>query len=194
MLTQTGLLFVIIWWITTAVHAQPQAHPRLTIQRQRVVQSCGAMLDAAHPPGSYLMSSIIGLTSIGTVQSASRSEALLGFWVPIPIILSADRESGDVTAGERTWTWPNPFRDNVQIEIQLSGSSAVEADIYDNIGQHVTTVPVSSLRDDFAVFSWNGASSLGHPCASGTYTVRIHVIEPLRQRRIMYSTTITRIR
>lgn len=177
-----------------AVTMIAQTHPRLTIQRQRVVQSCGAILDASHQPGSYLMSGIVGLTSIGNVRSALRSEALLGFWVPIPIILSADRESGDVVAGERTWTWPNPFRDNVQIEVQLSGSTAAEADIFDNLGQHVASLALSSLRDDVAAFSWNGASSLGSPCSSGTYTVRIHVTEPIRQRRIMYSTTITRIR
>lgn len=174
------------------MHGQP--HPRLTIQRQRVVQSCGAVLDAADAGGSFLLSGIVGLTAIGATRSPIQSQALLGFWVPIPIILSTPNDFTPVVAGDRTWTWPNPFRENVHIEVQLLGSTTAEADIFDNIGQHVASVPMEALHDDVATFTWNGLIKSGSPSATGTYTVRINVTEPLRQRRLMYSTTITRIR
>lgn len=174
------------------MHAQP--HPRLTIQRQRVVQSCGAVLDAAEAGGSFLLSGIVGLTAIGASRSPMQSQALFGFWVPIPIILGTPDEFTPVLAGQRTWTWPNPFRENVHIEVQLSGSTIAEADIFDNIGQHVANVPLEALHDDVATFTWNGLMNNGSPSATGSYTVRINVTEPLRQRRLMYSTTITRIR
>ncbi len=192
MIPTITILLLILCWVTPSAHAQP--HPRLTIQRQRVVQSCGAVLDATQSPGSYLMSATAGLTSIGITQSDSRSRAYFGFWVQRPIILSIDTEPGTVIAGERTWSWPNPFRDNVQIEVQLSGATASGADVFDNIGQFVASLPVSSLRDDAAVFVWNGICEGGLPCSSGTYTVRINVTEPIHQRRIVYSTTISRVR
>jgi len=141
-----------------------------------------------------MMSTIVGLTTIGTVSSANRSQGLFGFWIPKPIILGADEGTEGVTAGSRTWSWPNPFRENVSIEVQLSGSTVADADVFNSVGEHVATLPVAMLRDDAATFTWDGLTSLGTPIASGSYTVRISVTEPLRQRRIMYSTTITRIR
>lgn len=174
------------------MHAQP--HARLTIQRQRVVQSCGAVLDAADATGPYVLSGIVGLTAIGATRAPMQSQALLGFWVPMPIILSTPDDFTPVLAGDRTWTWPNPFRENVHIEVQLSGSTRAEADIFDNIGQHVASIPLEALHDDRATFTWNGLMNDGSPSATGSYAVRINVTEPLRQRRLMYSTTITRIR
>lgn len=174
------------------LHAQP--HPRITIQRQRVVQSCGAVIESTQGPGSFTMSGIVGLTTIGTTWAALRSQALFGFFVPMPIILSADRNTGDVATGHRTWAWPNPFRENVQILVQLSGAKATNADVYDNIGQLVATIPIASLHDDAATFMWDGKSTDGSQSATGSYTVRVNVTEPYAQRRIMYSTTITRIR
>lgn len=174
------------------LHGQP--HPRVTIQRQRVVQSCGAVFDASQAPGTFTMSGIVGLTTIGTTRTTLQSQALFGFFVPIPIILSADRNTEDVVTGHRTWAWPNPFRENVHILVQLTGARATDADVYDNIGQLVTTIPIVSLHDDAATFMWDGKNAGGSQSASGSYTVRINVNEPFGQRRIMYSTTITRIR
>ena len=192
MYRKQGLMLGLLCLFSTAGLAQ--TNPRLTIKRQRVVQSCGAVLDAEHLPGAYQLSSIVGLSTLGTVRASLQSKMLFGFWVPLPVILSSERKPPDVVAGDRIWTWPNPFREDVQIEVQLLGSKAVEADIFDIVGQHIVTLPVLSLRDDVAAFRWNGASSSGALCASGVYTIRIHLTEPVRQRKILCTSTITRNR
>lgn len=163
------------------------------MQRQRVIQSSGAVLDAASS-GPYMLNSVAGLTVIGNTWSASTSEFLFGFFVPIPVIIKSEDTTSDVVAGSRIWTWPNPFRENVTIEVQLGNSPTAEAEIFSSIGQHVATAELTSLRTGVATFTWSGMRADGTLCTAGTYTLRILMVEPIRQRRLMYSSTITRIR
>lgn len=174
--------------------AQPSKYPMLTIHRQRIVQSCGAVLDTTSSSEGFLLSSIVGLTSIGTTTSAVRVKTYLGFWVPIPVILSADDSATNVVAGARIWSWPNPFRDQVSIDVQVPDRSVVEANIYTSIGKHVATLAVASRRSDGVTFTWDGTASDPTTGASGTYLVRVFVQEPLLQRRIVYSSSLTRVR
>ncbi|MEY3387077.1 MAG: hypothetical protein RIR53_1888 [Bacteroidota bacterium] len=174
--------------------AQTEKHPMLTVHRQRVVQSCGAALDANSANDDFLMSGIVGLTSIGTISSPPKARAYLGFWVPIPVILNADETPIEVVAGARIWSWPNPFREYITIDVRTPAGTAAEASIYNGVGKHVSALEVSSRHADGVTFTWDGSTDEGFTSASGTYVVRVFVREPLHQRRIAYSSTITRVR
>ncbi|HBB26205.1 MAG TPA: hypothetical protein DCZ59_08065 [Bacteroidetes bacterium] len=176
------------------LRAQPAKHPVLTVQRQRIVQSCGAIIDTTSSADGFLLSSVVGLTSIGTLTSVTRGKAYLGFWVPIPVILSADDQATDIVAGARIWSWPNPFRDHVSIDVQVPERSLVEANIYSSIGKHVAALTVASRRSDGVTFTWDGTTDDALEGASGIYLVRVFVQEPLHQRRIVYSSSLTRVR
>lgn len=174
--------------------AQPAKHPMLTIHRQRVVQSCGAVLDAITTSDVFFMSSMVGLTAIGNVSSAEKGKAYLGFWVPIPVILSAEEPTPDVVAGARIWSWPNPFRDHVSIDVQLPDRAMAEASVFSSIGKHVATLELTARHRDGVTFTWDGVCDDGASGATGTYLVRVFVQEPLRERRLVYTSSITRMR
>lgn len=178
----------------TPLTAQTGKHPVLTIQRQRVIQSCGAVLDATAAQSPFAMSSVAGLTSLGTLRSSRQASMLLGLWLPRQIILAADDASNDVVSGARIWSWPNPFRDNVSIDVLCPTGTSAEADVFNAIGKHITSLTVAARRQDGITFSWNGLSKDGTSCATGNYTIRVLILDPLYQRRILYSTTLSRIR
>lgn len=188
LLLLTGLVMI------SPLHAQSAKHPVLTVQRQRILQSCGAVIDTTSSADGFLLSSIVGLTSIGTVMSSARGKAYLGFWVPIPVILSAADQSTDVVAGARIWSWPNPFRDHVSIDVQVPERSLVEASIYTSVGKHVAALAIASRRSDGVTFTWDGTGVDAIEGASGAYLVRVFVQEPLHQRRLVYSSSLTRVR
>ncbi|MBU3698671.1 MAG: hypothetical protein FGM33_01485 [Candidatus Kapabacteria bacterium] len=186
--------FIVAGAVVASLHAQGGKHPMLTVHRQRVVQSCGAVLDANSTGDDFLMSGTVGLTSIGTISSAPKAKAYLGFWVPIPVILDAGETPTEVVAGARIWSWPNPFRDHVSIDVRTPDGAMAEAAIYNGIGKHVASLEITSRHPEGVTFSWDGSTDEGFTSATGTYVVRVFVREPLHQRRIAYSSTITRVR
>lgn len=163
------------------------SHAPLTMPRQRVIQSCGAALVAKEPSTPFSLSSIVGLNSIGVVRQNSH-KVMLGFWVPIKVITSTPEE--DVVAGARAWAWPNPFRDNVSIEVYVPMIQHAHADIFDLNGTLVHTIVGSEIRSDGIVFTWNGLDSRGSPVANGLYTVRVQLRQFVRDHSILFSTTV----
>lgn len=165
----------------------------MTIQRQRVVQSCGATLDASAVTGPHLLGSIVGLTSIGRTSTRDHAKKYLGFWVPIPVILGAEDTDNTIVPGARVAAWPNPFRDLISIDLQCDHPNGATADVYSSIGKHIGAIPVSALRTDGITFTWNGTSTDGQICAAGSYTIRILVHDPLYRRKLLYSTTVSKV-
>ena len=164
-------------------------HAPLTMPRQRVVQSCGAALVTKNPTTPFSLSTIVGLNAIGTYRSANH-RLMLGFWVPIEIVTSVGPES-DVVAGARVWTWPNPFRDNLHIEVTHPLIEFAHADIYNNRGSLVKSVTPVHVRSEGALFSWDGLDAEGNPVANGIYTVRVAVQQFYSSRRQHFSATIS---
>lgn len=185
------LLLILVLGAICTLHGQPR--PRVTIQRQRVVQSCGATLDATAVSGPHLLNSIVGLTSIGRTSSRDQAKKYLGFWVPIPVILGAEDGGDNVVTGARIAAWPNPFRELITIDLQCDHPTGATADVYSSIGKHLSAVPISGLRTDGITFTWNGTSSDGQACAAGSYTIRILVHDPLYRGRLLYSTTVSKV-
>lgn len=180
-------LAVICLPCTYQVLAQPR-HAPLTMPRQRIVQSCGSALVTTHSTSPYSLSTIVGLSSIGRLQSSS-SRMMLGLWVPISVITDVDSK-GDVVSGARVWSWPNPFRENVSIELMVPFIESAHADIYNNHGSHVSMIRASAINTDGATLSWNGLDANGDPVANGVYTVRLIIRQFTKHASTILSATI----
>ncbi|MFN5378690.1 MAG: FlgD immunoglobulin-like domain containing protein [Ignavibacteria bacterium] len=184
-------LYVFVAWTTTTQLplAAQSNHAPLTMPRQRVVQSCGAALVTRNPTTPFSLSTIVGLNAIGTFRSVNH-RLMLGFWIPIEVVTSVGPES-DVVAGARVWTWPNPFRDNLHIEVTHPLIEFAHADIYNNRGSIVNSVTPTQMRADGALFTWDGLDAEDNPVANGIYTVRVVVQQFYSSSREHFSATIS---
>ena len=184
-------LCVLVAWIATLqlpLAAQTN-HAPLTMPRQRVIQSCGAALVTTNTTTPFSLSTIVGLNAVGTFRSVNH-RMMLGFWIPIEIVTSIGPES-DVVAGARVWTWPNPFRDNLHIEVTHPLIEFAHADIYNNRGSLVKSAAPAHVLSDGALFTWDGLDTEGNPVANGIYTVRVVVQQFYSSKRQHFSATIS---
>lgn len=170
------------------ITAQPN-HPPLTILRQRVVGSRGATLVATNPATPYSLSGIVGLSAIGFIK-AERSSSVLGFWVPRDLITSTEPQE-DVTAGSRSWVWPNPFAGELHISIDLPHATSAHAHVFDMLGNHLAELLWDNDRSQGIQFTWNGIDKNGNPIASGAYLVRVRIREHAGSQESLYSTVVT---
>ena len=81
---------------------------------------------ATSPSVSARLSNIVGQRVIGVSTTRGMSDtadrkALLGFFVPIDILLSVDEDdpgSTTVSDGGSLWIWPNPFKESVWMRMR----------------------------------------------------------------------------
>jgi hypothetical protein len=69
--------------------------------------------------------------------------------------------------------YPNPFNATTVIRYQLGASSHVRLDIYNVLGQHVTTLVEDTQDAGVYVVTWDGRDDTGSPAASGFYFARM---------------------
>lgn len=164
-------------------------HPPLTIHRQRVVQSCGASLIATNRATQYSLSGIAGLSAISFL-TAERSKSVLGFWVPRDLITFTPEEP-DITAGSRSWAWPNPFVNELYINISMPEAIYARAHVYDMLGNHITDLHMDRQTSQGVQFTWDGVDKLGNAIASGSYLVRVLIRQHAASQESLLSTVVT---
>lgn len=69
--------------------------------------------------------------------------------------------------------YPNPFNPTTNIKFALPVLSRVEAEIYNVLGQRVSTLVKEELAAGYHVMEWNGTSSTGQQVGSGTYFLKL---------------------
>lgn len=69
--------------------------------------------------------------------------------------------------------YPNPFNPDTQIGFALPSDSRVQLNVFNVLGQHVTTLLDDQLPAGFHTVSWDGNDSDGSSVASGVYFYRI---------------------
>ncbi len=69
--------------------------------------------------------------------------------------------------------YPNPFNPTTNIKFALPVLSRVEAEIYNVLGQRVSTLVKEELAAGYHAMEWNGTSSTGQQVGSGTYFLRL---------------------
>lgn len=177
------------WGWKSCVALAQTNHPPLTIQRQRVIQSCGAALITKHPSTRFSLSGIIGLASLGVVK-AERHSALLGFWVPLSIITSTNSEF-EVVTGERPRVWPNPFTDRLTIDIREQHIERIRASIYDLRGKHLRTLSSDESTPAGVRLAWDGIDLNGNPVPTGTYVLRVFLKQYFSSQELLFSSIVS---
>lgn len=183
-----AVMILCAWFCEHTTTAQTD-HPPLTILRKRVVGSRGATLVATNPATPYSLSGIVGLTTVGFLK-ADRSSSVLGFWVPRSLITSAEPRE-DVTAGSRSWVWPNPFVGELHINIDLPSAANARAHVYDMLGSHVAELFWEQHSVPGIHFTWNAIDKRGNAVPSGAYLVRVLIKQNIASPESCYSTVVT---
>ena len=69
--------------------------------------------------------------------------------------------------------YPNPFRENLTIEIELMGTNHIEVKIFDVGGRLIRDLYRGSAINNKTIV-WNGRSDQGTRMASGNYYVKVN--------------------
>ncbi|HEX7878663.1 MAG TPA: FlgD immunoglobulin-like domain containing protein, partial [Candidatus Eisenbacteria bacterium] len=68
---------------------------------------------------------------------------------------------------------PNPMRGRAALDLVLSNSARVRADVFDPTGRRVRALVEDELRAGSHVISWDGRDDAGRPVSGGVYFVRV---------------------
>jgi len=68
--------------------------------------------------------------------------------------------------------YPNPFNQNTTVRFALTGNSAVNLEIFNLLGQKVSTLVRENLGAGHYTYKWNGTDEKGQTVASGIYFYR----------------------
>jgi hypothetical protein len=69
--------------------------------------------------------------------------------------------------------YPNPFNATTVIEFDLATSEAARLEVFNVLGQKVTTIVDRTLPAGFYRYEWDATNSTGEPVASGVYYYRL---------------------
>jgi flagellar hook assembly protein FlgD len=69
--------------------------------------------------------------------------------------------------------FPNPFTDLVQVQLQLSESTMVQAEVFNTLGQKVAKLVETALESGTHTISWDGKTTTGQEVLPGLYVLRI---------------------
>ncbi len=81
--------------------------------------------------------------------------------------------------------YPNPFKNEITVEIGLTKDAEVHAAVYNQLGQKLKTLLINQkLNTGVHQFTWDGKNSGHQKAVSGFYYVRINIDENLHHRKI----------
>jgi len=81
--------------------------------------------------------------------------------------------------------YPNPFNPATRISFSLPNTGQVRLDIFNFLGQRVSTLVDSTLEAGYHELIWDGNDSDGGTAASGIYFYRIETDRYVDSRRMM---------
>ena len=81
--------------------------------------------------------------------------------------------------------YPNPFKNEITVEIGLTKDAKVQAAVYNQLGQELKTLLINQkLTRGVHKFTWDGKNSGHQKAVSGFYYVRINIDGNLHHRKI----------
>ncbi|MCX6830373.1 MAG: dockerin type I domain-containing protein [candidate division Zixibacteria bacterium] len=116
-------------------------------------------------------------------------------WVQIDSVLGADvnacpiyfKTAGPILPREFSLeqNYPNPFNPSTTIRFGLPKRVETKLDIYNILGQKVTTLIDGILEAGFHEVRWNGVDSYGHEAATGVYLYRLKAGEFSKTKKML---------
>jgi hypothetical protein len=84
--------------------------------------------------------------------------------------------------------YPNPFSDEITIEIKLAKDSEVQVEVLNQLGQRVKTLATEiTLNSGTHLLKWNGKNTANQQVSSGIYMIRIMIGSEISFKKIIYS-------
>jgi hypothetical protein len=84
--------------------------------------------------------------------------------------------------------YPNPFSDEVNIEIKLAQDSEVQVEVLNQLGQRVKTLATEiNFNNGTHLLKWNGKNTANQQVSSGIYMIRIMIGSEISFKKIIYS-------
>ncbi len=81
--------------------------------------------------------------------------------------------------------YPNPFNPETISRYQLARTAEVKLEIYNLVGQKVTTLVDKKLSSGAHSVTWHGLDALGHPLASGVYIYRLQTDSFVESKKML---------
>ena len=117
------------------------------------------------------------------VISASELAGKIAWYGNLRLVTSV-RKSASVTDEFALQTnYPNPFNPETVIRYELSSSADVTLEIYNLVGQRVTTLVSQKMSSGAHSIAWRGRDALGRPVTSGVYIYRLRTGSFVEVRR-----------
>ena len=82
-------------------------------------------------------------------------------------------------------TYPNPFNNDVAIEIVLPNTADIILDIYNILGQRVRRLVNGQTEAGIHTLRWNGSNDQGRACATGVYLLRLVSDDAMRTAKVL---------
>ncbi|MBI5266054.1 MAG: T9SS type A sorting domain-containing protein [candidate division Zixibacteria bacterium] len=114
-------------------------------------------------------------TTLAGDRLTSLSELLYRLSADTPTDVSSVASDILPEAFSLSQNYPNPFNAGTSLEFALSRPQSVRLDVYNMLGQRVTTLVDRFVSAGVHRVSWNGESDNGLPAASGVYEFRLNV-------------------
>lgn len=84
--------------------------------------------------------------------------------------------------------YPNPFSEEVNIEIKLAKDSEIQVEVLNQLGQRVKTLATERiLNNGTHLLKWNGKNTANQQVSSGIYMIRIMIGSEISFKKIIYS-------
>jgi len=111
----------------------------------------------------------IGASPVGARQAAGPN--IPAHWLNEGPSLSFDRESAE---HHRVRAYPNPFREQTEINYQFEEGGPVSVDILNTAGIRVATFRPTNAATGRNGVQWNGTDQNGQPVPTGLYLIRVN--------------------
>jgi flagellar hook assembly protein FlgD len=84
--------------------------------------------------------------------------------------------------------YPNPFSDEVTIEINLKSDAEVEVEVLNQLGQRVKAITTKrNISNGIHRLKWNGKNTANQQVSSGIFYVRIMMGSEIYFKKVVYS-------
>jgi hypothetical protein len=97
----------------------------------------------------------------------------------LPLGINQKVYSSDIIA------FPNPFSDNVKIQVTSQNQGLVKMKIYNQVGQVIIIANSKRSSDGSCSFLWNGCDTYGQRMPSGLYYLQISIDEKIIIRKLI---------